>query len=146
MTDAPQALFARDFLFEVMKDSQRLRSGYLAERERWLRTLAVDGREEVLFEFEMLLRSAERYFNIHNLPVERSEMLNRDFGEELAAVREAVARAVQLTQLLLDPPSNRNLVFRKFLESQLADDRSRGKLLEQQLSQETPQESLFLLR
>jgi hypothetical protein len=147
MADNSQALFARDFLFEVMKDSQRLRAGYLAERERWLRTLAVDGREEVLFEFEMLLRGLERYFNVHNLPLEsRSDVINRDFGEELLAVREAVARAVQLTQLLLDPPSNRNLVFRKFLETQLADDRSRGKLLEQQLSQETPQESLFLLR
>ena len=143
----PQALFARDFFFEVMKDSQRLRAGYLAERERWLRTLAVDGREEVLFEFEMLLRGLERYFNVHNLPLDsRADVLARDFREELIAVQETVARAVQLTQLLLDPPSNRNLVFRKYLESQLADDRSRGKLLEQQLSQETPQESLFLLR
>ncbi len=147
MVETAQARFARDFFFEVMKDSQRLRAGYIAERERWLRTLAVDGREEVLFEFEMLLRALERYFNVHNLPLEpRADMLNRDFTEELAAVREAVARAVQLTQLLLDPPSNRNLVFRKFLETQLADDRTRGKLLEQQLSQETPQESLFLLR
>jgi hypothetical protein len=146
-TDSAQALFARDFLFEVMKDSQRLRAGYLAERERWLRTLAVDGREEVLFEFEMLLRSLERYFNVHNLPLEsQSEVLSRDFREELGAVGETIGRAVQLTQLLLDPPSNRNLVFRKYLESQLADDRTRGKLLEQQLSQETPQESLFLLR
>jgi hypothetical protein len=145
--DSAQALFARDFLFEVMKDSQRLRAGYLAERERWLRTLAVDGREEVLFEFEMLLRSLERYFNVHNLPLEsQSEILSRDFKEELGAVGETIGRAVQLTQLLLDPPSNRNLVFRKYLESQLADDRTRGKLLEQQLSQETPQESLFLLR
>jgi hypothetical protein len=146
-TDSAQALFARDFLFEVMKDSQRLRAGYLAERERWLRTLAVDGREEVLFEFEMLLRSLERYFNVHNLPLEsQAEVLSRDFREELGAVGETIGRAVQLTQLLLDPPSNRNLVFRKYLESQLADDRTRGKLLEQQLSQETPQESLFLLR
>jgi hypothetical protein len=145
--DSAQALFARDFLFEVMKDSQRLRAGYLAERERWLRTLAVDGREEVLFEFEMLLRSLERYFNVHNLPLEsQSEVISRDFREELGAVGETIGRAVQLTQLLLDPPSNRNLVFRKYLESQLADDRTRGKLLEQQLSQETPQESLFLLR
>lgn len=146
-SEAVQALFARDFLFEVMKDSQRLRAGYLAERERWLRTLAVDGREEVLFEFEMLLRGLERYFNVHNLPLAAgADVLTRDFREELTAVRETVGRAVQLTQLLLDPPSNRNLVFRKYLESQLADDRTRGRLLEQQLSQETPQESLFLLR
>jgi hypothetical protein len=145
--DPAQALFARDFLFEVMKDSQRLRAGYLAERERWLRTLAIDGREEVLFEFEMLLRGLERYFNVHNLPIEsQQDVMSREYREEMRTARDAIHRAVQLTQLLLDPPSNRNLVFRKYLESQLADDRARGKLLEQSLTQETPQESLFLLR
>ena len=146
-TDPGKALFTRDFFFEVMKDSQRLRAGYLAERERWLRGLAVDGREEVLFEFEMLMRGLERYFNVHNLPFDgRQNLLGRDFRGELRAVRDALARTIQLTQLLLDPPSNRNLVFRKYLETQIVDDRERGRLLEQQLTQETPQESLFLLR
>src|SRR5271163_3744158 len=121
MPETPQALFARDFLFEVMKDSQRLRAGYLAERERWLRTLAVDGREEVLFEFEMLLRGLERYFNLHNHPLDdQQNLLARDFRDELRSVRDGVARAVKLTQLLLDPPSDRNLVLRKYLETQVA--------------------------
>ena len=98
--DPAQALFARDFLFEVMKDSQRLRAGYLAERERWLRTLAIDGREEVLFEFEMLLRGLERYFNVHNLPIEsQQDVMSRDYREEMRTARDAIHRAVQLTQL-----------------------------------------------
>jgi hypothetical protein len=146
-SDPSRALFTRDFFFEVMKDSQRLRAGYLAERERWLRGLALDGREEILFEFEMLMRGLERYFNVHNLPLDaRQNLMGRDFRGELRAVRDAIGRTVQLTQFLLDPPSNRNLVFRKYLESQIVDDRARGQLLEQQLTQETPQESLFLLR
>ncbi|HUB08341.1 MAG TPA: hypothetical protein VMB50_15140 [Myxococcales bacterium] len=145
--DPSQALFTRDFFFEVMKDSQRLRAGYLAERERWLRGLALDGREEILFEFEMLMRGLERYFNVHNLPLDaRQNLVGRDFRGELRAVRDAIARTVHLTQFLLDPPSDRNLVFRKYLESQIVDDRARGQLLEQQLTQETPQESLFLIR
>ncbi|MHB8418990.1 MAG: hypothetical protein ACYDCL_13010 [Myxococcales bacterium] len=145
--DPSQALFTRDFFFEVMKDSQRLRAGYLAERERWLRGLALDGREEILFEFEMLMRGLERYFNVHNLPLDaRQNLLGRDFRGELRAVRDAIARTVHLTQFLLDPPSDRNLVFRKYLETQIVDDRARGQLLEQQLTQETPQESLFLIR
>jgi hypothetical protein len=145
--DPSQALFARDFFFEVMKDSQRLRSGYLAERETWLRGLAVEGREEVLFEFEMLLRGLERYFNVHNLLLDgRQNLMERDFREELRTVRDGVDRAIHLTQFLLDANADRNLVFRKYVETQLADDRTRGRLLEQQLTQETPQESLFLLR
>ncbi len=145
--DPSQALFTRDFFFEVMKDSQHLRAGYLAERERWLRGLALDGREEILFEFEMLMRGLERYFNVHNLPLDaRQNLIGRDFRGELRAVRETIARTVHLTQFLLDPPSDRNLVFRKYLESQIVDDRARGQLLEQQLTQETPQESLFLIR
>lgn len=145
--DPSKALFTRDFFFEVMKDSQRLRAGYLADRERWLRELALDGREEILFEFEMLMRGLERYFNVHNLPLDgRQNLMGRDFRGELRAVRDAVGRTVHLTQFLLDPPSDRNLVFRKYLESQIVDDRARGELLEQQLTQETPQESLFLIR
>ena len=95
--DPSKALFTRDFFFEVMKDSQRLRAGYLAERERWLRELAVDGREEILFEFEMLMRGLERYFNVHNLPLDgRQNLMGRDFRGELRAVRDAVGRTVQL--------------------------------------------------
>jgi len=142
-----RARFARDFFFELMKDSQRLRSGYLAERERWLRSLAVDGREEILFEFEMLLRGVERYFNLHNLPLDdQGPVVSRDFSEELRAIRDAVNRAVRLARFLLDPPSDRRLVFRKYLESRIADDRIRRELIEAELEQSTPQESLFLIR
>lgn len=142
-----RARFARDFFFELMKDSQRLRAGYLAERERWLRSLAVDGREEILFEFEMLLRGLERFFNLHNLPLdEEGPVVSRDFMDELRSVRDAVNRALRLARFLLDPPSDRRLVFRKYLESRVADDRVRRELIEAELEQSTPQESLFLIR
>ena len=142
-----RARFSKDFIFEVMRDSQRLRAGFLAEREKWLRTLALDGREEVLFEFELLLRGLERYFNLHNLPVEQHRaVLARDFRAELRVVRDGLSRAIQLTKLLLDPPTDRAFVFRRFVESRLVDDRARGRLLEEALEQNTPQESLNLLR
>lgn len=139
--------FARDFFFELMKDSQRLRAGYLSERERWLRALAVEGREEVLFEFEMLLRGIERFFNLHNLPIEAgTAVVARNFMDELKAVRDAINRALKLARFLLDPPSDRRLMFRKYLESKIADDRVRRELIEAELEQGTPQESLFLIR
>ncbi|MGI5862681.1 MAG: hypothetical protein ACOX6T_11570 [Myxococcales bacterium] len=141
-----RARFARDFFFELMKDSQRLRAGYLAERERWLRSLAVDGREELLFEFEMLLRGVERFFNLHNLPLDQSTVVGRNFMDELRSVRDAINRAIKLARFLLDPPSDRRLMFRKYVESQILDERVRRELAEAELEQGTPQESLFLIR
>ena len=143
----PRPQFAKDFFFELMKDSQRLRAGYLAERERWLAAVSIDGREELLFELEMLLRGVERYFNLHNLPIEeQAPVVARDFTEELKCVRDAVSRCSQLARRLLDPPADQRLMFRKYLESRVADDRVRHDLIEQELDQATPQESLFLIR
>jgi hypothetical protein len=38
------------------------------------------------------------------------------------------------------------MLFRRYVESQLVDDRARRALLEEELEEDTPQESLFLLR
>jgi hypothetical protein len=95
----------------------------------------------------MLLRGLERYFNLHNLPLEdEGAVVSREFTDELRSVRDAVNRAIRLARFLLDPPSDRRLVFRKYLESRVADDRVRRELIEAELEQSTPQESLFLLR
>ena len=56
----------RDFYEELVRVSQRNRAGFLSERERWLRALPVEAREELLFEFEMLLRGMERYVQLHD--------------------------------------------------------------------------------
>jgi hypothetical protein len=139
--------FARDFFSELIKDSQAPRSGFLAERERWLRSVQVEGREELLFEFEMLLRGVERYFNLHNLPIdEKRPVVVRDFHEELWDVRDALDAGIKIARRLLDPDSDSKMIFRRYVESQLADDRMRRALLEDELDQDTPQESLFLLR
>lgn len=138
---------ARDFYSELMKDTQAKSAAYLAERERWLRSVNVDGREELLFELEMILRGVERYFNLHNLPIDAQEpVVGRDFREELLDVKDALEHAIRLARQLLDPDSDQKMVFRKYVESQLADDRARRELLEDALDQDSPQESLFLLR
>ncbi|MFL5320075.1 MAG: hypothetical protein ACJ790_10510 [Myxococcaceae bacterium] len=131
-----------------MADTQSSRVSLLQERERWLRSVQVEGREELLFEFEMLLRGVERYFNLHNLPIgfENRPVVTRDFSEELRDVREAIDQAIQIARQLLDPESDQKMVFRRYIESQLADDRQRRELFEDSIDQDTPQESLFLLR
>lgn len=143
---APRA--ARDFYAGLMRTSQAARATVLSERERWLRGLNVEGREEQLFEFELLLRGVERYFHLHNVVVDLHErpLVTRDFHEELADVRDAIHRAIRIARRLLDPGSDSKRVFRKYVETQLADDRVRRAFIEEELGQETPQESLFVLR
>jgi hypothetical protein len=143
---APRA--SRDFYADLVRTSQGSRATVLAERERWLRSLNVEGREEQLFEFELLLRGVERYFSLHNVAVDIHErpLVTRDFHEELEDVRDAIHRAIRIARRLVDPDSDSKMVFRKYVETQLADDRVRRAFLEKELDQETPQESLFVLR
>lgn len=139
---------AHDFYADLMRTTQGSRAIVLAERERWLRSVTIEGREEQLFEFEMLLRGVERYFHLHNSVVDAHErpLVTRDFHEELEDVRDAIHRAIRIGKRLLDPDSDSKRVFRKYVESQLADDRVRSAFIEEELVQETPQESLFVLR
>jgi hypothetical protein len=139
---------SRDFYADLMRTTQGSRVTVLSERERWLRGLNVEGREEQLFEFEMLLRGVERYFSLHNVVVDAQErpLVTRDFHEELEDVRDAIHRAIRIARRLQDPDSDSKMVFRKYVETQLADDRLRRAFLEEELDQDTPQESLFVLR
>ncbi|MFP2908021.1 hypothetical protein ACLESD_23820 [Pyxidicoccus sp. 3LFB2] len=143
----PATASGRDFYADLMRASQTSRAGFLAERERWLRGVPVEGREELLFEFEMLLRAVERYLNLNTVVDARDRpLVTRDFHEELADVRDAMDRAIRVARHLQDPDSDQKMVFRKYVETQLADDRVRRALIEEQLDQETPPESLFVLR
>jgi hypothetical protein len=137
---------ARDFYVRLMRGGDP-RPGLLAERERWLRSVRVDGREERLFEFELLVRGMERYFQLHNLPLDASSrpVVTRDFSEALRDVRDAMRQAIRLARRLLDPGHEQKLMFRRYLGSQAVDDRVRRALLEDEVEQQTPAESLFLL-
>ncbi|GAC1538691.1 MAG: hypothetical protein NVS2B9_05400 [Myxococcales bacterium] len=136
----------QDFFFELMRDSQRARAPHLAERERWIRSLAVAGREEVLFELEMLLRGLDRFFNLRNLFGEEAPPPERDFRDELKAARDALHRATHLSRRLILQRQEQALLFRSFVEGTLADDRARARMGAEVREQRTPEESLFLLR
>lgn len=146
---APKAArVAPDFYAEHMRATQAARAGFLAERERWLRDMPVDGREELLFEFEMLLRGVERYFNLQGSIVEAhaQPLVTHDFHPELEDVRDAINQAIRLARKLQDPDSDQKMVFRKYVETQLATDSVRRAFIEKDLDPDTPQESLFVLR
>jgi hypothetical protein len=138
---------SRDFYGELIAGSQS-NPARLLERERWLRGLKVEGKEELLFQLEMLLRGLERYFNLHNLGLSEQEapVVARDFREELLDVREALEAGAGLARRLTDPDTDQRQVFRRYVESRLADDRVRRALLEEELSADDPEASLYLLR
>src|SRR5438067_535047 len=131
----------RDFA-EVEGD----RAVYLAERERWIRSLEVSGREEILFELEVLLCGIDRFFNLRNLFGDAQPPQERDWKEELKATRDAVHRSVQLSRKLIEQRQEQALLFRNFVEGSLGDDRKRARLGAELREQRTPEESLFLLR
>ncbi|HSP80444.1 MAG TPA: hypothetical protein VLQ93_18070 [Myxococcaceae bacterium] len=139
---------SKDFYVELVRASQGSRSGFLAERERWLRALGgVEAREELLFEFELLLRAVERYVHDNGaVATGEQPLVTRDFREELKDVRATLSQAIRLARHLMDPGSDQKLQFRRYVETQLADDRVRRSRFEEELDQETPQESLFVLR
>ncbi len=138
--------FVQDFFFELMRDSQRVRSEYLAERERWIRGVELPGREEVLFELEMLLRGLDRFFNPRNLFGDEQVAGDRDYRGELKAARDALHRCILLSRRLIVPRQEQALLFRSFVEGSLTDDRARARLGAELREQRTPEESLFLLR
>ncbi|HYZ89283.1 MAG TPA: hypothetical protein VE620_08330, partial [Myxococcales bacterium] len=141
-----QRSIPQDFFFDLMRDSQRARAAHLAERERWIRTLEISGREEVLFELEMLLRGIDCFFNLRNLFGDAQPEVDRDFREELKAARDATHRAAHLARRLIVQKQEQALLFRSFVEATLADDRARAHLGTELREQRTPEESLFLLR
>jgi len=136
----------QDFFFDLMRESQRARAPQLAERDRWIRTLELSGREEVLFELEMLLRGLDRFFALRNLFGETPPAADRDFRDELRAARDAIHRSIHLARRLTLQKHEQQLLFRRFVEGALADDRERAQLGAALREQRTPEESLFLLR
>ena len=133
-------------LTALMRESQAPRQELLSERGRWLRRLGVEGREELLFEFEVLLRGVERCFSRQAVERAGGGPGPGELRPMLLDVREALEGALGLSRRLLDPDSDQKFVFRRFVESQLTDDRQRCLLLEEELAQETPEESLGVLR
>ena len=137
---------AQDFFSELVRDSQGLRAGSLAERERWIRSLEISGREEILFELELLLRGLDCFFNLRNIFGDQAPVPDRDFCEELKAARDAIHRAVHLSRRLILERREQALLFRNFIEGSLADERARARMSAELREQRKPEESLFLLR
>lgn len=138
--------FAREFLADLIREPRALREALLADRSRWLRSLKVNGREELLFELDMLLRALQLGLARRHGGATGKGALGQDFSHELRAVREAFQRAASVSRKLLVPAAEQNFRFRAYLERSVSEESGRPRLTHELAEQRTPDEGLFVLR
>jgi hypothetical protein len=116
-------------------------------RETWLEELPLEHKDDVLFEFEVLLKSTACFSNPRNHPgpPRRSLIVTQDYRFALQIYHDGLDRAIQLARQLLGP-LDRRFVFHRYLETMLPEDNARARLVKQGAAPNTPQESLILLR
>lgn len=137
----------RDVYANLLRDSRGLRRDQASARDAWFSSLPWERKEDTLFELEMLLKGIACFGNPRNQPglSEPKSAVAQDFHEELRILRDASHRAITLIKQLLGD-KERAYTFTRYLESVLPEDSARGRLVQEQLTQDTPEESLFLLR
>jgi hypothetical protein len=132
---------------DLLTSTRRLPREQRAEREAWLGALEIDGKDELLFEFEVLLKATACFSNPRNHPgpPRRSVVVAQDFRPALQVFRDGLQRAVALARQLLGP-LDRAFVFHRYLETVLPEDSARSRLIAQGALQATPATSLVTLR
>lgn len=137
----------RDVYANLLRDTRALRRDQSTLRDGWYASLAWDKKEDTLFELEMLLKGVTCFGNPHNHPGTRraASAVAHDYTEELRIVRDAITRINALVRTLLGE-KDKAYTFSRYLESVLPEDSARGRLLQEQLTQDTPEEALLVLR
>lgn len=137
----------RNAYAELLRGTRGLRREQQQARDAWFARLASDRKDEVLFEFEILLKGVACFANPRNHPgaTRRRTTVSLDFHEHLFHAKEGILRIVQLARALLGD-RDRTFVFHRYLETVLPEDNARSRLLYTSLSQESPESSLFVLR
>jgi hypothetical protein len=137
----------RDVYANLLRDTRGLRRDQASARDAWYSALPWERKEDTLFELEALLKGIACFGNPRNRPgtPDAKSAVAQDFHEPLRVLRDAASRVVQLTRMLLGD-KERAYTFTRYLESVLPEDAARGRLIQEQLTQDTPEEALLLLR
>lgn len=116
------------------------------ERDKWLETLSIEGKDRLLDELEMLLKATERFFNIDNLAVSNKEqIISKNFYHEIKILSGSAKRIVSIIRLLLVDHSANAFYFQAYVENRLLADYARDRIIEWYLNQSSPRDSLYLL-
>ena len=143
----PVAAPGEDPYQSLLSETRALQREQRAAREAWLGALQLEGRDDLLFEFEVLLKAAACFSNPRNHPgpPRRTAIVALDFRSALAAFHDGLTRGTSLARQLLGP-ADRAFVFHRYLETVLPEDNARTRLLSHGSNQGTPEESLTTLR
>jgi hypothetical protein len=136
-----------DAYSDLLRDTRGLRREQSQAREAWFSQLPTELKEDLLFELEITLKGLACFANPRNHPgpPRRTPVVAQDYREQLIMAREGVTRIVQLCRQLLHD-RERSFVFQRYLETVLPDDSARTRLVSEAMTQDTPEESLFVLR
>ncbi len=137
----------RDVYANLLRDTRGLRRDQAGVRDAWYAALPWADKERSLFELEMLLKGFACFGNLRNHvgATAHQAAVAHDFRHELTIVRDGLAEAVANIRKLLGE-GERAYTFNRYLETVLPEDTERAKLSQDQLAQDTPTESLFVLR
>ncbi len=137
----------RDVYADLLSETRGMRRDQARARDRWYAALRLERKEAALFELEMLLKSFACFANPRNHcgPRRQTAIAAHDYGNELEVVRFGIEQATARIRELLGP-RDRAYVFSRYLETVVPEDGRRHELLQQQLTQYAPEESLFVLR
>ena len=107
----------------------------------------LENKDDVLFELEVLLKASACFVNPRNHPghPRRAPVVTQDFREATVLFRDGMHHALDLTRQLLGT-RDRALVFHRYLETVLPEDRLRSQLIGEGSEHETPEDSLVALR
>jgi hypothetical protein len=143
----PVAAAGEDPYQSLLSETRALHREQRAQREAWLSELQLEGRDDALFEFEVLLKAAACFSNPRNHPgpPRRTAIVALDFRADMAAFHDGLMRAISLARQLLGS-ADRAFVFHRYLETVLPEDNARTRLLSQGSNQTGPEESLITLR
>jgi hypothetical protein len=112
--------------------------------DTWI-TVTKKKNRDVFSELDVLLKALDRFFSLENLPISREDIANRNFFDELSAVRDIVLRIIGLLDLIIPEHKKNAYWFQKFAQAKFLTDRKRDALREDLYTQDTPEKSLFLL-
>ncbi len=114
------------------------------EPKDWV-SAAKETHRELFSELDVLLRAADRFFNIENLPTAKENLTQGNFFDELSAIRDVILRILSVLEVVT-PESKKNAYwFQKFAETKFLSDRKRDRIREELYMQDTLEKGIFLL-
>jgi hypothetical protein len=136
-----------DAVRDLLSNTRDLHAEQRRRRDQWFSSLTLGNKEQILFEFEVLLKGTACFANPRNHPgpPRRSPVVAQDFKPSAILFRDAAQRSVDLCRHLLGA-RDRRFVFHRYLETVLPEDSVRAQLAGEGSSQAYPEDSLLALR